>query len=145
MKTFILFFVAFTITQVGFTQKQNIDSIKITYVNCYIETIIGISCGQFDNQFADEKKYKTLKNSAIIRFNNTLKDFVKINWNSIDVRGKIEFNKDGKKYNYCFDRFGKFTEGTHIYANIKLFKLIKKAIPDFCDYAYPKTNPKSKK
>ena len=145
MKRFILCFLSFTIAQVGFTQSKNLDSIKITYVNCYIETIVGISCSQFDYQLADEKKYKTLKTLQIIPFKNTFREFIKVNWNSIDVRGKIEFSMQGKKYKYCFDRFGKFTERQNFYTNSRLFKLIKQAIPDFCDYVYPKSNPKLRK
>ncbi len=62
----------------------------------------------------------------------SLKKFVKINWNSIDVRGKIEFELAGQKYKYCFDEFGKFTDGVAFYENVQLFKLIKKTFPNFC-------------
>ena len=138
MKSFILIFVVLTITQVGFSQSKNLDSIKITYVNCNIETIIGISCNQFDKQFEDEKNYRNLSGTEVIGFTKFIKSFVKLKWNGIDVRGKIEFNMQGKKYKYCFDRFGKFSNGIYFYENIQLFKLIKLAIPDFCTFFAPK-------
>jgi len=105
---------------------------KVTYVDCSIETVISIPCNLFDTQFEQEKKYGEIKNSELKKASASLKKFVKINWNSIDLRGKIEFKLASQKYKYCFDEFGKFTDGVAFYENGQLFKLIKKTFPNFC-------------
>lgn len=144
MKSIFLFFGAFILVQDSFCQTKIPDSIIITYTNCNTETIVGISCDRFDNQFADWKKDTVIRGEQVIGFTKLLKNFVKLNWDAIDVRAKIEFIFKDKILKYCFNNGNMFSNGTHLYKNIQLFKLIKKAIPDFCTYVPPKYQHKPK-
>ena len=121
----ILIAAALFVTQLSFSQVKNPNSIKVTYVDCSIETFFAIPCHLFETEFPDDRKYIQIKNSEIIKSKAFVKGFTKIKRNHIDTRGKIEYILNGRKYKYCFDCFGVFTDGIHFYNNSQLFKLLK--------------------
>lgn len=126
MKKLFLTIVSISLFYFCFCQRKEPHSIKVTYVECSIETTFAIPCTYFDSSFLKEKILGQLKNSEILKHKASLKNFVKIKSNGIDVRGKIEYLLNGNKYKYCFGCSGIFTDGSYYYKNITLFKFLKK-------------------
>jgi len=116
----------------GIAQSNIPHFIKVTYVAYSIETFFEISCNYFDNAFSkDEYKFHQIKtNSELVILGNTLQDFVKTKSNGIDVRGKIEYILHGRKFKYCFNKFGVFSDGINYYKNNNLVRSLKQKFSD---------------
>lgn len=106
-------------------------SVKLRYVNFSIETAISIHCEYFPTAFSksEYKGWQPTQKHVLDSITIYVKDFKKLDWPNADVRASLTIVANNKKYHYCFDRFGHFTDGNKIYENEKLFNFLKKFIP----------------
>ncbi len=132
MKFFIINIVAIlAFVNPCYSQKLKTELIKITFVDSYIETLFSIPCSHFENAFSkNEYKIRFIKNKDNLKsFKKTFGEFITTNFNGIDVRGVIKYTSNTRSLKYCFDFFGKFTDGISYYKNLNLAKLLHRIYP----------------
>lgn len=109
---------------IGFAQNKTLSSVKLEAVSFDIETVIDISCEQFENTFNEhrEKTKNTISNANdLTKFQSLTKEFKLLTKKqSFDVRGKIEYHYGTATEKYCFDVFGVFYKDGKLYYNKKL-------------------------
>ena len=81
MKSLLIIICVLAFAHLSFSQGKIPHSIKITYVDCSIETVIDISCGMFENQFSKQKKYRYIADSELLKSRASLKNFIKVKSN----------------------------------------------------------------
>ena len=105
---------------------------KIEWQSFGTETPFDINCNMFEKSFIKTSKYKLLisikdlKMLDQLRANNLFKP--QTEYISIDVRGKIIFNYQDMKTEYCFDQFGHFDYVGKLFNNKSLWMYITKII-----------------
>jgi hypothetical protein len=111
----------------GISQKT---SVKLRYVNFSIETPFSIHCEYFPAAFSkyEYKDWQPTQKQILDSIAIYAKGFKKVDWPNADVRASLTIETNNKKYHYCFDRFGHFTDGNQIYENNRLFNFLKKFI-----------------
>jgi hypothetical protein len=126
---YLIFFCLFIVSSFrGICQKT---SVKLRYVDFSIETFVSVRCEYFLTAFSKDeyKDWQPTQKQILDSITIYVKGFKKIDWPNADVRASLTIDSDNKKYHYCFDRFGHFTDGNKIFENKRLFNFLKKFIP----------------
>ncbi len=130
IRTLLIVFLIASFCRVN-CQSNSHRQLSVRYVNFSIETFFSINCDFFPTAFSKDqyKIWEPSQKEIIDSIEKLSNSFKGVDWPSADVRASIDWTYKGKKYHYCFDRFGHFSDGKRIYKNKALFKLLKKWIP----------------
>lgn len=114
----------------GYCQKNQLDSIKVMYVNPEIETPIAVSCDRFDKAFLKIKKNSKIESKKeLMQYGNIINGNVSLGkQNDIDVRYKFFFYAEKSQEPImviCMNKFYMATQHGQLITNKKLLKLLK--------------------
>ncbi|SDP51192.1 hypothetical protein SAMN05428975_1542 [Mucilaginibacter sp. OK268] len=130
MKTISISIIVFLITICtnAYSQKVRLDSVMVQWEHFGTETVVAVSCDQFDTQFIKSKQSKRIYSPTILSRLKKISQssyFKKSKeWDSIDVRGKIVYFYSNSTVKYCFDASGHFGKNGVITDNKLLWNFI---------------------
>ena len=107
-------------------QSPNLNSVTIKWIDFNMESVVAVSCEEFDNFNNGEKKVKFIFNKDDLqRFKSLLNEFKPVKkMGSFDTRGSVDFILGKARDKYCFNVFGYFYKDGKYYFNKQLLIFI---------------------